>query len=319
MIMKQILLFLIMGLSLSLVSCKKSAKQIAEERKAELLQQEEEERAKFQEMFTIENFINLLDNPRDKSAAQKCGLEFVYEDSTNDEIDSYEIAFGYDVEKGNKKRDLGYEIVASSQHAFFFKYVEDSDIGWFVKFKSKDDADYLLNLAKKNGFKKKDYCYSNGNWEISIDEDNKSNGWYFLSFYPDYSNSYGGVDDNYEKGNASESYNEQREGETKQKTLQYMSELQNIANEIDNVYNQYVRLVSSGNLDPMSHGNLEIKATQNISRLKSQAESIWNKLIALARESGGDVRALQEEKQKYMSDAARMQMAIHSVGMNTGY
>ena len=105
----------------------------------------------------------------------------------------------------------------------------------------------------------------------------------------------------------------------KQKTLEYMSELQQIANEIDNVYNQYVRLVSSGNLDPMAHGNLEIRATQNISKLRSQAESIWNKLIALARETGGDVRALQEEKKKYLGDAYKMQLSLHSVGMNTNY
>lgn len=113
--------------------------------------------------------------------------------------------------------------------------------------------------------------------------------------------------------------NEQLEREKNQKTLQYMSELQQIASEIDYAYNQYVSLVSSGSLDPMSHGNLEIKATQNIEKLSSQAESIWNKLIALARETGGDVRALQEEKKKYLGDAYRMQMSLHSVGMNTDY
>lgn len=129
----------------------------------------------------------------------------------------------------------------------------------------------------------------------------------------------------YEKKKALDSHHEIQNSDNgmsesnKQKTLEYMSELQQIANEIDNIYNTYVGMVSSGNLDPMTHGNLEIKATQNMEKLRSQAESIWNKLIALARETGGDVRALQEEKKKYLGDAYRMQMSLHSVGMNTNY
>ena len=77
-----------------------------------------------------------------------------------------------------------------------------------------------------------------------------------------------------------------------------MSDLQEITMEIDDVYYQYVRLVSSGNLDPMAHGDMEIKATQSKDKLRSKAESIWNKLIALARDNGGDVNSLKQQKSR---------------------
>lgn len=259
--------------------------------------------SQFREKFTIENVLNLVANPQSKSAAQKCGLEFIYKDTEREELEEgdyieyYDIVYGYDVEKGSKNEDMGYHMNAISEHACYYNYVKGQDDDYCFYFKSKSDADYLIDIAKDNG-------------KYKFNSPELVDGWYKIYYHYD-TYSHESTDDNSSSGTMSES--------NKQKTLEYMSELQQIANEIDNVYNQYVRLVSSGNLDPMAHGNLEIKATQNISKLRSQAESIWDKLIALARETGGDVRALQEEKKKYLGDAYKMQMSLHSVGMNTDY
>lgn len=276
--------------------------------------------SQFREKFTIENVLNLVANPQSKSAAQKCGLEFIYKDSLKEEgyeegqyFTYYQYAYGYDINKGKRNDNyMGYDLKSVSEHACYFIYSEGQDTDYRLFFKSKADADYFFDIAKKNGFKKGNYDYSNGKYEMRSPE--ADNGWYRIYVMPSLS-SYDVSEENDEINNSNNGLSESN----KQKTLEYMSELQQIANEIDNVYNQYVRLVSSGNLDPMAHGNLEIKATQNISKLRSQAESIWNKLIALARETGGDVRALQEEKKKYLGDAYKMQLSLHSVGMNTNY
>lgn len=137
--------------------------------------------AEFREAFTIGNIQNLLGNPKNKSLAQKCGLDFLYEEEeTGGEINCFEVVYGYDVEKGNKKEDSGYDINASSQHAVFLKYRESSGIGWTVCFKSKDDVNYFINEAKKHGFSKTEYYYTNGNWAMTFNEILENNGWFYF-------------------------------------------------------------------------------------------------------------------------------------------
>ena len=126
-----------------------------------------DELAQFRKIFTIENILSLLDNPKNKSFAQKCGLEFILEDT--DEYGGYQIIYGYDVEKG-KKTDNWYDINALSEHSTYFKYECCESVGWMAYFKSKEDADYFINEAKKHGFTKKDDCYTNGKWGMQITE-----------------------------------------------------------------------------------------------------------------------------------------------------
>ena len=127
-----------------------------------------DELTQFREKFTIKNILSLLDNPKNKSYAQKCGLEFILEDK--DEYGGYQIIYGYDVEKG-KKTDNWYDINALSEHSTYFKYECCESVGWMAYFKSKEDADCFLNEAKKHGFAKKDDCYTNGKWGMSMTED----------------------------------------------------------------------------------------------------------------------------------------------------
>ena len=124
--------------------------------------------SQFREKFTIKNILSLLDNPKNKSYAQKCGLEFILEDK--DEYGGYQIIYGYDVEK-EKKTDNWYDINALSEHSTYFKYECCESVGWMAYFKSKEDADCFLNEAKKHGFAKKDDCYTNGKWGMSMTED----------------------------------------------------------------------------------------------------------------------------------------------------
>ena len=126
---------------------------------------------KFRKSFTIKNVLNLVANPESKSAAQKCGLEFIYKDTQREELDEsdyvdyYDIVYGYDVEKGNKNEGMGYIIKATSEHSCYFRYVRGQDDGYYLYFKDKADVDYLIDIAKDNG-----KC------EISSPE--SENGWY---------------------------------------------------------------------------------------------------------------------------------------------
>ncbi len=106
--------------------------------------------------------------------------------------------------------------------------------------------------------------------------------------------------------------------ETKESSIQYTMQLEEIANEINNVYNQYVALASDGHLDPMTQGNMQIKVTRTLSDLSRQAESTWNKIIAIARNKGDyeAARNLELEKKQYMSDVAKIQFSVHDVGIN---
>lgn len=149
-----------------------------------------DELSQFREKFTIENVLNLVANPQSKSAAQKCGLEFIYKDSLKEEgyeegqyFTYYQYAYGYDINKGKKKDNyMGYDLKSVSEHACYFIYSEGQDTDYRFYFKSKADADYLIDVAKENGFKKGEYDYGNGKYEMRSPE--SEDGWYKIYVSP---------------------------------------------------------------------------------------------------------------------------------------
>lgn len=97
----------------------------------------------------------------------------------------------------------------------------------------------------------------------------------------------------------------------KQKVIEYESQLVEIANEIERQCNQFAAL-SSGDIDPMTHGNMQITLTNNIYDLEKKAEKIFDNLIQLANKTGNvdAVSEIQKHKRQFISDAERMKYAV---------
>lgn len=192
----------------SLEKAKQDSLKLAAEQEAERI--ENEKIAKFREKFTFINILGLLKYPDNSSYAQKCGLSLIYKDSLREDgyeegqyFTYYDIVFGYEVEKGNKKdEDMGYDIKASSNHSCYFEFISATDVVMNFYFKSESDADYLFEIAKDYGLikyrssyyipKKKSIKGIKSVDEYDLDEDalfglfspNFSNDWYVVSFYP---------------------------------------------------------------------------------------------------------------------------------------
>ena len=240
-----------------------------------------DELSQFREKFNIKNILNLLDNPKNKSLAQKCGLEYIYEEEYKEEYqggedDCFKVFYGYDVERGNKN-DYGYDINASSQHAVYLNYVESFDMGWFVYFKSEEDADYFISDAKKHGFTKKKLCYTNGNWDISFALEDKSDKWFYFSIQ---ASSPGEFDEGTEKSNFNNDMSESNNQTTSS------SEARLFRNE-DDVYMNFVSqtFVDNSGLKIRFGGNGEMEIDGDyagIARVKS-----YNLQRAILKYSGG--------------------------------
>lgn len=269
-----------------------------------------DELTQFREKFTIENILNLCDYPDKISAAEKCGFVYISKDSIED-IDwgyAYTYIYGYGVDK-TQKEEGKYELTANSDNACYFEHTDVGDIRAILHLKSKEDVDYLINQAQKRGFVKKGENYVGKKW--GFHKPTESNGWYEVSFagaesFPDNSS------EEYEEATDNSNPNNGMSESNKQKALQYMSDLEHIRMQIDDILNQYNRLSSSNSVNPLSFDNFKLDAFQEIDKLSNQAGKIFDNLISLARETGGDVSALQQQKKAFLSDAYRIQHAIYN-------
>lgn len=158
----------------SLEKVRQDSIKLAEEKEAERL--EAEKLAKFREKLTMKNILNLINDPENKSFAQNCGLSFLYKDTDREDTESYMIVYGYDIEKGDKKEALGYDVKALSGHACYFHNTVSRWGSKGLHFNNKADADYLLEMLKKNGFSENGDWLSNGTWDFALDT--SKDGWY---------------------------------------------------------------------------------------------------------------------------------------------
>ena len=143
----------------SLEKVRQDSIKLAAKLEAERIEKEKIER--FRENFTFNNILNLLKHPDDASLAQKCGLSLLYKNSETivdnfmeegDSYKAYDIAYGYETEKGSKNSEgLGYGIKASSTHSCYFNYLAGRGKTAFFYFKDESDADYLFEMAKDYG------------------------------------------------------------------------------------------------------------------------------------------------------------------------
>ena len=108
--------------------------------------------ADFHKQLSFDNFLNMLKNNDNAKYAEKCGFKLIYnEKDSGEEVDCYEIVYGWDVEKGKKTGDLSYEIIAKSDHACYYKHVLFSSQYADLFFVNKNDADEFFNKALKYG------------------------------------------------------------------------------------------------------------------------------------------------------------------------
>ncbi len=143
----------------SLEKVRQDSINLAAKLEAERIEKEKIER--FRENFTFNNILNLLKHPDDASLAQKCGLSLLYKNSETivdnfmeegDSYKAYDIAYGYETEKGSKNSEgLGYGIKASSTHSCYFNYLAGRGKTTLFHFKDESDADYLFEMAKDHG------------------------------------------------------------------------------------------------------------------------------------------------------------------------
>lgn len=106
---------------------------------------------------TFESFIALVDSfvkndNVNEQIAKECGLEKIYsEKKDEEEFTSIEIACGKDVEKGNPKEYMGYEIVEKTDHAVYISYSADTSSHAGLYFKNKEDGDSFFKKAMDYG------------------------------------------------------------------------------------------------------------------------------------------------------------------------
>lgn len=106
---------------------------------------------------TFDSFIALVDDcvandDVNEQKAKESGLEKIYSvKKDEEELTSIEIVCGKDVEKGNSKEYIGYEIVAKSDHAVYFDYYAEASSGAQLFFKDKEDCEAFFKKAMNYG------------------------------------------------------------------------------------------------------------------------------------------------------------------------
>ena len=99
----------------------------------------------FKKVFTAENVVKLLKDPKNAPLAQKCGLSLIIKEINKEE---FQIVYGYGCEKGEKMRnDIGYAIENISKHAC---HIEWKKYDWILYFKSEKDGKSFYDDLKDN-------------------------------------------------------------------------------------------------------------------------------------------------------------------------
>ena len=97
--------------------------------------------------FTLKNLLDLLYHHGDYELIENSGMKFIYEASLDmGEVEGYELVYGRDIEKGEKK-EFGYELKATSPHGFFFEMSFDTSTQASLSFASQDDANTFIETV----------------------------------------------------------------------------------------------------------------------------------------------------------------------------
>lgn len=103
----------------------------------------------FYQRFSLHDLLYLTQYYYLSEKAEKSGMNRIYHDSVQDEeMDYEEYVYGFDIYKGEKK-GIGYEIVKTMPHAFYFSMSLDTSTNGRLYFSTKDDANIFYDRASK--------------------------------------------------------------------------------------------------------------------------------------------------------------------------
>lgn len=110
--------------------------------------------------FGLKNLLVLMKSYEDFEGAEASGLNFLYEDGSQDEeVESIIYVYGRGVEKG-KKEVFGYQIKATSPHAIYFTYSLDTSQQANLYFANEADArQFIENVLKQESTDYQDRTY----------------------------------------------------------------------------------------------------------------------------------------------------------------
>ena len=115
--------------------------------------QQETESAQFCKEISIGNFIAFMKSI-DVANAEKIGLKKVYEVEVQDEeepgLTYYRAVYGHDIEKGTK-REFGYKLNVTSEHACFFQEDLDTSTYYSMNFYDESDAKDFYDRLMQHG------------------------------------------------------------------------------------------------------------------------------------------------------------------------
>ena len=119
---------------------------------ANVSEQGQEDADEFYRQFPIESLKALLIDGGTENA-EKCGMSLIYTDEFEDEEESLsylETVFGRDIEKTTKK-DLGWNLKATSSHACIFQANDDTSQSMYMRFVNQADANCVFERLVKTG------------------------------------------------------------------------------------------------------------------------------------------------------------------------
>ena len=107
------------------------------------------ERNTFYQRFSLNDLLYLTEHYAESAKAEKSGLSFVYHDSQSDEeMDYDEYVYGRDISKSTKK-ELGYNLINNTPHAFYFSMSLDTSTNGRLYFYNTLDANDFYERASK--------------------------------------------------------------------------------------------------------------------------------------------------------------------------
>ena len=111
------------------------------------------DRNTFYQRFSLNDLLYLTEHYSEAAKAEKSGLAFVYHDSQlSDEVDEDEYVYGRDISKSTKK-ELGYELICNTPHAFYFSMTLDTSTNGRLYFYNTLDAmDFYERASKTKPF-----------------------------------------------------------------------------------------------------------------------------------------------------------------------
>lgn len=128
------------------------------------------ERNTFYQRFSLDDLLYLTEHYAESAKAEMSGLSFIYHDSQSDEDMDYDVyVYGRDVSRSTKK-ELGYNLISNTPHAFYFSMSLDTSTNGGLYFYNTLDANDFYERAVKT----KPFTFEGKHITVKKEPDGKS-------------------------------------------------------------------------------------------------------------------------------------------------